>query len=38
MLFSGSLRYNLDPFEEYNDSDVWSALEQASNTIQMQFS
>ena len=28
VLFSGSLRYNLDPFEEYNDSDIWSALEQ----------
>ncbi|KAL5474368.1 hypothetical protein EMCRGX_G026307 [Ephydatia muelleri] len=28
VLFSGSLRYNLDPFEEYMDSDIWSALEQ----------
>ena len=33
MLFSGSLRYNLDPFEEYMDSDIWSALEQVSIKI-----
>ena len=31
MLFCASLRYNIDPFEEYNDSDLWSALEQASD-------
>ena len=31
MLFCGSMRYNLDPFEEYDDSDLWSALEQASD-------
>lgn len=29
VLFSGSLRINLDPFEEYSDSQVWSALENA---------
>eukprot|EP00731_Ephydatia_muelleri_P021947 Em0014g538a len=28
VLFSGSLRYNLDPFDEFMDSDIWSALEQ----------
>lgn len=28
VLFSGTLRRNLDPFEEYNDSDLWSALAQ----------
>lgn len=30
MLFSGTLRANLDPFEAYSDSEVWDALEQAS--------
>merc|ERR1711973_884029 len=29
VLFSGSLRHNLDPFEQYSDDAVWSALEQA---------
>ncbi|XP_055636392.1 ATP-binding cassette sub-family C member 4-like [Toxorhynchites rutilus septentrionalis] len=28
VLFSGTLRRNLDPFEEFPDSDLWSALEQ----------
>lgn len=28
VLFSGTLRRNLDPFEEYNDSALWNALEQ----------
>ncbi|XP_055378030.1 ATP-binding cassette sub-family C member 4-like [Condylostylus longicornis] len=27
VLFSGTLRRNLDPFEEYRDADLWSALE-----------
>lgn len=27
VLFSGSMRYNLDPFGQYSDADVWSALE-----------
>ena len=27
VLFSGTIRSNLDPFDEYSDSDVWSALE-----------
>ena len=26
-LFSGSVRYNLDPFEEHSDEKVWAALE-----------
>jgi ATP-binding cassette, subfamily C (CFTR/MRP), member 4 len=26
-LFSGSVRYNLDPFNEYRDEAVWQALE-----------
>ena len=28
-LFSGSVRMNLDPFQEYDDKDIWSALEEA---------
>lgn len=27
VLFSGTLRKNLDPFEEYDDETIWSALE-----------
>ncbi|XP_031619424.1 probable multidrug resistance-associated protein lethal(2)03659 [Contarinia nasturtii] len=26
-LFSGTLRRNLDPFEEYSDDDIWNALD-----------
>ncbi|KAG8290815.1 Canalicular multispecific organic anion transporter 1 [Homalodisca vitripennis] len=29
VLFSGSLRMNLDPFEMYNDSELWHALDLA---------
>ncbi|XP_072275072.1 multidrug resistance-associated protein 1-like isoform X1 [Pyxicephalus adspersus] len=29
VLFSGSLRMNLDPFEKYTDDEIWSALELA---------
>ena len=28
MLFSGSLRFNLDPFEEFEDEYLWKALNQ----------
>lgn len=28
VLFSGTLRYNLDPFNEYNDEKLWQALEE----------
>ncbi|KAJ8941680.1 hypothetical protein NQ314_010326 [Rhamnusium bicolor] len=28
VLFSGTMRKNLDPFEEYNDDVLWNALEQ----------
>lgn len=28
VVFSGTVRYNLDPFNEYPDSDLWSALEE----------
>lgn len=26
-MFSGTLRYNLDPFDKYSDSEIWEALE-----------
>ena len=29
VLFSGSLRINLDPFNSHTDDDVWRALETA---------
>ncbi|XP_037046173.1 probable multidrug resistance-associated protein lethal(2)03659 [Bradysia coprophila] len=28
VLFSGSIRYNLDPFDEYSDDKLWDALSQ----------
>ena len=28
MLFSGTVRYNLDPFREYEDRQLWDALEE----------
>ncbi|XP_021375923.1 multidrug resistance-associated protein 9-like [Mizuhopecten yessoensis] len=28
VLFAGSLRYNLDPFNHYSDDKIWAALEQ----------
>ena len=27
LLFSGSIRLNLDPFKEFDDFDLWAALE-----------
>ena len=27
VLFSGSIRYNLDPFSQYEDADIWKVLE-----------
>jgi ABC-type multidrug transport system fused ATPase/permease subunit len=29
VLFSGTLRFNLDPFDKFGDSELWSALEMA---------
>ncbi|MED6195162.1 Canalicular multispecific organic anion transporter 1 [Stylosanthes scabra] len=29
VLFSGTVRFNLDPFGEHNDADMWQALERA---------
>ncbi|EDV33395.1 uncharacterized protein Dana_GF24219 [Drosophila ananassae] len=28
VLFSGTMRYNLDPFEQYSDAKLWEALEE----------
>ena len=28
VLFSGTMRYNLDPFEEFSDPELWDVLEQ----------
>jgi ATP-binding cassette subfamily C (CFTR/MRP) protein 4 len=30
VLFSGTMRYNLDPFDEYPDDKLWSALEEVN--------
>ena len=30
VLFSGDLRFNLDPFNTYSDLEIWEALEKAS--------
>ena len=29
MLFSGSLRFNMDPADKYTDEEVWRSLEHA---------
>ncbi|KAJ7553297.1 hypothetical protein O6H91_06G091300 [Diphasiastrum complanatum] len=29
VVFSGTVRFNLDPFNEHNDADLWEALERA---------
>ncbi|KAK3746327.1 hypothetical protein QZH41_008505, partial [Actinostola sp. cb2023] len=36
VLFSGTLRFNLDPFEEYSDNEVWEAIDGASMTSTIQ--
>lgn len=30
VLFSATMRYNLDPFKEYDDKKLWNALEEVS--------
>ena len=30
MLFSGSLRFNLDPSDEHSDDEIWHALQTAN--------
>ena len=27
MVFTGTLRFNLDPFDEYNDEELWKTLD-----------
>jgi len=29
LIFVGTVRFNLDPFTEHNDADLWEALERA---------
>lgn len=29
VLFCGSLRSNLDPFDEYSDDEIWAAVQKA---------
>ena len=35
MLFSGSVRYNLDPFEEHDEQRIWTALDQVCSYVDM---
>lgn len=39
VLFSGTMRYNLDPFDEYSDDKLWKSLEEVSDyvTIVLRF-
>lgn len=30
ILFSGTLRFNMDPFERYTDQEIWTALDHAN--------
>jgi len=36
VLFSGTMRYNLDPFEEFKDHELWQAISEVSIIISMQ--
>jgi len=33
VLFSGSVRYNLDPFREHRDDQLWNALEEVCISV-----
>lgn len=37
-MFSGSLRYNMDPLDEYTDEEIWTALEKVGNRSTPQLS
>ena len=32
VLFSGTVRYNLDPFDEYQDNQMWDVLEEVCDS------
>lgn len=36
VLFSGTLRYNLDPFERHSDSEIWDAIERVGMKVTVQ--
>ena len=36
VLFTGTMRYNLDPFDEYTNSQLWVALEQVQLKLKVQ--
>lgn len=37
VLFSATIRYNLDPFEAYSDADIWRALEEVMHGMCLSF-
>lgn len=37
VLFSASMRYNLDPFDEYDDGDLWNALQEVDLLLCMHY-
>ena len=36
-LFSGTIRYNLDPFDKYEDSELWQAIEEVLSILKLLF-
>lgn len=37
VLFSSTIRYNLDPFEKVTDDKLWQALENVSNIFKLKY-